>query len=397
MDEPPYAELHCRSNFSFLEGGSLPEELVTRSHALRYEAIAITDRSTLAGIVRAHGAAKQAGIRLIVGAHLEPVDAVPLVVWATSRTGYSQLCRLLTRGYQAADRGAGPDAEPGGATACLLSLADIAAHAEGLLAGVPLAAVAAAGRRDGDGFGDACEAVLEWGEVVGDGLGARAEVALEGDAEERLRWYATVGRRTRVPLVAAGDVRYHERSRLPLFDALTAVRHGATVEEVRGRLLANGERHLHGRRRIAGRFATLAGAVERSVEIARRCTFSLAELRYEYPDANVPAGRTPTEHLANLAWRGAAKRYAGEIPDKVRKLVEHELALVAELGYEAYFLTVFDIVRFARRRGILCQGRGSAANSALCYCLGITSVDPARMNVLFERFVSRERREAPDI
>ncbi|MFM8709384.1 MAG: error-prone DNA polymerase, partial [Planctomycetia bacterium] len=166
---------------------------------------------------------------------------------------------------------------------------------------------------------------------------------------------------------------------------------------MRGRLLANGERHLHDRRRIAERFATLAGAVERSVEIARRCTFSLAELRYEYPDANVPAGRTPTEHLANLAWRGAAKRYAGEIPDKVRTLVAHELALVAELGYEAYFLTVFDIVRFARRRGILCQGRGSAANSAICYCLGITSVDPARMDVLFERFISRERCEAPDI
>ncbi|MFM7290656.1 MAG: PHP domain-containing protein, partial [Planctomycetia bacterium] len=401
MDEPPYAELHCRSNFSFLEGGSHPEELVTRAHKIGYEAIAITDRSTLAGIVRAHGAAKQAGIRLIVGAHLEPVDALPLVVWATNRTGYSQLCRLLTRGYQAADRGAGPaglDAEPDhGATACRLSLADIAAHAEGLLAGVPLAAIAAAGRRDGDGFGDACEAVLEWREVFGDGLVGLAEVALEGDDEERLRWSATVCRRARVPLVAAGDVRYHERSRLPLFDALTAVRHGATVEEVRGRLLANGERHLHGRRRIAGRFATLAGAVERSVEIARRCTFSLAELRYEYPDATVPAGRTPTEHLADLAWRGAAKRYAGEIPDKVRTLVEHELELVAELGYEAYFLTVFDIVRFARRRGILCQGRGSAANSAICYCLGITSVDPARMDVLFERFISRERCEAPDI
>jgi error-prone DNA polymerase len=214
-----------------------------------------------------------------------------------------------------------------------------------------------------------------------------------------------VGRQTRVPLAAAGDIRYHERSRLPLFDALTAVRHGCTVEEVRGRLLSNGERHLHDRRTIAVRFATLAGAVERSVEIARQCTFSLAELRYEYPDANVPEGRTPAAHLADLAWRGAAKRYAngipgdvpGGIPEKVRSLIEHELALVAELGYEAYFLTVFDIVRFARRRGILCQGRGSAANSAICYCLGITSVDPARMDVLFERFISRERCEAPDI
>ena len=402
MHESPYAELHCRSNFSFLEGGSHPEELVERAHALGYEAIAITDRATLAGIVRAHGTAKQTGIKLIIGAHLEPVDAMPLVVWAANRTGYSQLCRLLTRGYAAA---AGDDAGGAvrgpGADACRLSLADIAAHADGLLAGVPLAAIAAAGLRDAGGLRDASEAVLQWREVFDDRLVALAEVALEGDDEERLQWYAAVGRQTRVPLVAAGDIRYHERSRLPLFDALTAVRHGCTVEEVRGRLLSNGERHLHDRRNIASRFATLAGAVERSVEIARQCTFSLAELRYEYPDANVPAGRTPAEHLADLAWRGAAKRYAngipGGIPEKVRSLIEHELALVAELGYESYFLTVFDIVRFARRRGILCQGRGSAANSAICYCLGITSVDPARMDVLFERFISRERCEAPDI
>ena len=416
-----YAELHCRSNFSFHEGGSHPEELVQKAHALGYEAIAITDRATLAGIVRAHGAVKQiadalqagnagrAAIRLIVGAHLEPVDAMPLVVWATNRTGYSHLCRLLTRGYAAAAGSAGDVSQDGRANACVLSLADIAAHAEGLLAGVPLAAIADAGMSDAHGQAEVVAAVAQWREVFGDRLVALAEVALEGDDEERLWWYATVGRQARVPLVAAGDVRYHERSRLPLFDALTAVRHGCTVEEVRGRLLSNGERHLHDRRNVAERFATLAGAVERSVEIARRCTFSLAELQYEYPDATVPAGRTPAEHLADLTWRGAAKRYpAGPssdipagipagIPERVRSLIDHELALVAELGYEAYFLTVFDIVRFARRRGILCQGRGSAANSAICYCLGITSVDPARMDVLFERFISRERCEAPDI
>jgi error-prone DNA polymerase len=397
MHELAYGELHCRSNFSFLEGGSHPEELVERAHALGYEAIAITDRATLAGIVRAHGTARQAGIKLIIGAHLEPIDAMPLVVWVASHVGYSQLCRLLTRGYAAAAGDAAGAAHATGANACRLSLADIAAHAEGLLAGVPLAAIAAAGMRDAGGLSDANEAILQWREVFDDRLVALAEVALEGDDEERLRWYSAVGRQTRVPLVAAGDVRYHERSRLPLFDALTAIRHGCTVEEVRGRLLSNGERHLHDRRKIASRFAAVAGAVERSVEIARQCTFSLAELRYEYPDANVPEGRTPAAHLADLAWRGAAKRYANGIPEKVRSLIEHELALVAELGYEAYFLTVFDIVRFARRRGILCQGRGSAANSAICYCLGITSVDPARMDVLFERFISRERCEAPDI
>jgi error-prone DNA polymerase len=416
MDEPSYAELHCRSNFSFLEGGSHPEELIQRAHALGYEAIAITDRATLAGIVRAHGAAKQIaaatpaagigqkGIRLIVGAHLEPVDALPLVVWATNRTGYSHLCRLLTRGYAAAverqdDAASSADGVPpdGRANRCVLTLDDIAAHAEGLLAGVPLAAIADIDRREAHGQAEARAAVARWREVFDERLVALAEVALEGDDEERLRWCAAMGRQARVPLVAAGDVRYHERSRLPLFDALTAVRHGCTVEEVRGRLLSNGERHLHGRRTVAERFAAISGAVERSVEIARQCTFSLAELRYEYPDATVPEGRTPAAHLADLAWRGAAKRYPEGIPERVRSLIEHELSLVAELGYEAYFLTVFDIVRFARRRGILCQGRGSAANSAICYCLGITSVDPARMDVLFERFISRERCEAPDI
>ena len=390
MNEPAYGELHCTSNFSFLQSGSHPNELVHTAHALGYGAIAITDRATLAGIVRAHGAAKQAGIRLVIGAHLEAVDAAPIVVWVKDRTGYTNLCRLLTRGHVA------------GQAECMLSFDDIASHSEGLLAGVPLAALVHGSVTGADGMAaaagrDAVEAILQWRDVFGERLVGLAEVAREGDDEERLLLFAALGRRARVPLVAAGDVRYHERARMPLFDTLAAVRHGGTVEEVRGRLLANGERHLHDRRRIAERFAALPGAVARSVEIAAQCKFSLDELRYEYPDANVPKGRLPREHLADLAWKGARKRYPDGIPEKVRSLVEHELALVAELGYEAYFLTVFDIVRFARRRGILCQGRGSAANSAICYCLGITSVDPARMDVLFERFVSRERSEAPDI
>ena len=414
-DAPPYAELHCTSNFSFLQSGSHPEELVQAAHALGYEAIAITDRSTLAGVVRGHGAAGQAGIRFIVGAHLEPVDAVPLVVWVADRTGYAHLCRLLTQGYAAAaacGRGyavaaearGGDTAHAAGATPCRLTLADIAAHADGLLAGVPLAGIASDVVREAGGLharaGSVREAAVaagRWREVFGDRLVTLAEVAAEGDDAERLAWFAEVARRAGLSLVAAGDVRYHQRSRQPLCDALTAVRHGCTVEEVRGRLLANGERHLHDRRQIAARFAALPGAVERSLVIARRCTFSLAELRYEYPDADVPAGSTPAAHLAGLVWRGAERRYPAGVPTKVRALLEHELALVKDLGYEAYFLTVFDIVRFARRRGILCQGRGSAANSAICYCLDITAVDPDRMDVLFERFISRERCEAPDI
>jgi error-prone DNA polymerase len=408
---PRYAELHCTSNFSFLQGGSHPEELIRQAASLGYEALAITDRATLTGIVRGHAAATQAGIKLIVGAHLEPVDGSPLVVWAADATGYSNLCQMLTHGYACGAKHTpatsappivGLDDEPvgQGAGACRLTCDDIARHASGLLAGVPLAAL---GRRhhtgpfDDDRMHDTIEHLAHWRWIFDDKLWALAEVALAGDDAERLAWFGRVARLAGVPIAAAGDACYHTRSRLPLFDVLTAVRHGGTVEAIRGRLLPNGERHLHERWRIAERFAALPGAVEQSTEIAARCTFSLDELKYEYPPATVPPDRTPSEQLAHLAWKGAHKRYPQGIPEKVRELVAHELALVAELGYEAYFLTVFDIVRFARRRGILCQGRGSAANSAVCYCLGITSVDPARMNVLFERFVSRERREAPDI
>ena len=411
--EPRYAELHCVSNFSFLQGGSRPEELVARAAALGYEAIALTDRATLSGMVRAHGAAKEAGIRLVIGAQLEPIDASPVVVWAAEASGYSNLCQLLTRGYaqaaehagqpaarQAADECADECAVVPQAGGCRLTLADIAHFASGLLAGVPLTGCGSretAGPFDADRLSVAAAELGRLKDIFADRLWGLAEVALAGDDADRLAWFGRVGRRAAVPVAAAGDVRYHERSRLPLFDVLTAVRQGRTVEAIRGQLLPNGERHLHGRRRIAERFAALPGIVERAAEIAARCTFSLDELRYEYPDATVPPGRTTAEQLAHLAWKGAHKRYPIGIPEKVRDLILHELALIAELGYEAYFLTVLDIVRFARRRGILCQGRGSAANSAVCYCLGITSVDPARMNVLFERFVSRERSEAPDI
>ena len=391
-----YAELHCTSNFSFLQGGSHPEELVDRAAALGYAAVAITDRASLSGMVRAHAAAKEAGIKLIVGAVVEPIDAAPLVLWVTNRTGYANLCRLLTAGLMKHEP---PWKEhedqlvawPSGAdTGCRLTADEIAAHAQGLLAGLPLARLPATDEA-------AVAAIRDWQERLGDKLYGLAEVAREGDDSEQLETFARLSRRTGLPLVAAGDVRYHDRSRQPLHDALAAVCSGGTVEAVRDRLLSNGERHLQELDRINNRFASLPGAVARTLELANRCHFSLAELRYEYPDASVPAGRTPGAYLAELSWKGARQRYPDGVPQKVADLLEHELALVAELGYEAYFLTVFDLVRFARRRGILCQGRGSAANSAICYCLGITSVDPARMSVLFERFVSRERQEAPDI
>jgi error-prone DNA polymerase len=206
-----------------------------------------------------------------------------------------------------------------------------------------------------------------------------------------------MSQRARVPLVAAGDVYYHRRSRLPLADVLTATRLGCTVAEAGSALFPNAERYLKDPEEMARRFARAPGAVERSCEVAARATFSLDELRYEYPEELAPAGETPLAYLTRLAWSGAAERYPDGVPEKVRRLIEHELELIGQLRYEAYFLTVYDLVRFARSRDILCQGRGSAANSAVCFCLGVTPVDPERLDVLFERFISRERAEAPDI
>ena len=273
---------------------------------------------------------------------------------------------------------------------CFLTADEVAAHADGLLAGIPLSQLRGS-------VESATVSIRAWQDRLGKQLYGLAEVAMEGDDQERLAEYASLSYKTHIPLVAAGDVRYHCRDRQPLHDALAAVRCGRTVESIQEKLLSNGERHLQDIKHIVERFSILPGAVDRTLEIASRCTFSLDDISYEYPHAVVPAGCTPIDYLSDLASKGARKRYGNKVPEKVAGLLKHELSLVRELGYEAYFLTVFDLVRFARRRGILCQGRGSAANSAICYCLGITSVDPARTNVLFERFVSRERQEAPDI
>ena len=390
-----YAELHCTTNFSFLQGGSHPEELVVQAAALGYTAVAITDRASLSGVVRAHAAAKEVGVHLIIGVFVEPIDASPLVLWVTNKKGYANLCRLLTTGFlkQGCLRecvGRSESELQNHDSRCLLTADEVAAHAEGLLAGLPLARLLRSAE-------SAAGSIREWRDRLGSKLYGLAEVAMEGDDQERFENYARLSYQTHVPLVAAGDVRYHCRERQPLHDVLAAVRHGETIESIQGELLSNGERHMQCVDQIVQRFSMLPDAVERTLEIASHCTFSLDELRYEYPHAVVPPGRTPKDYLSDLAWKGARKRYLNRVPEKVASLLEHELSLVHELGYESYFLTVFDVVRFARQRGILCQGRGSAANSAICYCLGITSVDPARMNVLFERFVSRERQEAPDI
>ena len=419
-----YAELHAKTNFSFLEGASHPDELVRRAAELGYHALAITDRNSLAGVVRAHVAANEIGLKLLIGAEITPEDAPPLVLWATDRAAYGRLARLITRGRRRAEKGQ-----------CHLTFQDVAEHAEGLIAGVvrdwklqiencklkiencedrsedqfsiynsqfanpsrPSRLAPHSSSLISDPRPLAPDLLHRYRDVFGDRLYLVAELHRGPDDRRRLDGLVELSRRARVPLAAAGDVHYHVPQRRALCDVLTAVRHGLTVAAAGEHLFANAQRHLRPPEEIAAAFARAPDAARRTVEIADRCDFSLDELRYEYPEELAPPGEKPIEHLRRLAWIGARKRYPRGVPDKVRRLLGHELRLIEELRYEAYFLTVWDLVRFARRRGILCQGRGSAANSAVCYCLGVTAVDPGRMDVLFERFVSRERNEAPDI
>jgi len=371
----PYAELHAKTNFSFLEGASHPDELVRQAAALGYAALAVTDRNSLAGIVRAHVAAKEVGLHLIVGAEVTPEDAPPVVLWVTDRAAYGRLCRLLTEGRRRAPKGQ-----------CRLSIDDVARHARGLLAGVVVRP------------SDDPAALARYREIFGDDASLLVELHHGPDDARTLARLAEQSRQLGIPLVAAGDVHYHVPERAALHDVLVAIRHGTTVAAAGAYRFPNACRTLKkGDKSNFCRENWTYPLFQRTVELAERCRFSLDELRYEYPEETVPEGLSPAEHLAELTWSGAAERYPGGVPSRVRGLLEHELALIGQLRYEPYFLTVWDLVRFARSRGILCQGRGSAANSAVCYCLGITAVDPERTDVLFERFVSRERNEAPDI
>jgi error-prone DNA polymerase len=387
-----YAELHAKTNFSFLEGASHPDELVHRAAELGYAALAITDRNSLAGVVRAHMAAKDVGLKLLVGAEIAPEDAPPLTLLATDRGSYARLARLITTGCRRAEKGE-----------CRLTFQDVAEAADGLLAGVLLSSLSlpegegANAQREPLSPRQLLRSLRAYRSAFGDRCYLLAEVHRGPDDRQHLERLVGLARRAGVPLAAAGDVHYHTPERKPLHDVLTAIRCGATVAGAAEHLFPNAQRYLRSEEEIAATFSTVPEAVQRTVEIAARCTFSLDQLRYEYPEELAPQGQTPLEYLTRLAWAGAAKRYPQGVPEKVRGLLEHELALIAELHYEAYFLTVWDLVHFARSRGILCQGRGSAANSAVCYCLGITAVDPERMDLLFERFVSRERNEAPDI
>lgn len=370
-----YAELHCKTNFSFLEGASHPSELVQRAAELEYAALAITDRNSLAGVVRAHMAAKDAGFPLIIGAEITPQDAPRVVCWTTDRASYGRLCRLITEGRRRAPKGE-----------CQLTFADIDAHSEGLLAGVV------------PGEKIDCQSLGKYLDIFGDRCYLLSEFHRGPDDEQQFKELDCFSRQTNVPLVAAGNVHYHIPARMIVHDVLTAIRHGTTVAAADGEMLfSNAQRHLRELEDLRVMFARYPEAIRRTVEIAERSHFSLDELRYEYPTELAPDGQTPLQFLMQLTWQGAAVRYPNGIPDTVRKQLEHELSLIDELHYEAYFLTVWDLVRFARSRNILCQGRGSAANSAVCFCLGVTSVDPVLTDLLFERFISKERDEAPDI
>ncbi len=375
-----YVELHCKTNFSFLEGASHADELVGRACELGYGALAVTDRNSLAGVVRAHVAAKDRSLKLIIGAEIHTTDAGAVVLWAPDRASYGRLSRLITVGRRRAAKGD-----------CLLTWEDLAAHQEGLLAGVLVRDTADASRPL------SCRELCRYRELFGDRGYLIVETHCGPDDERRLEEHARLSRISRLPLVAAGGVHYHVPGRMVLHDVLTAIRHGTTVAECGAWRFPNAQRHLRTAAELAAAFSTQPSALARTREISDRCEFSLDELRYEYPEELAPRGQTAMQYLRELAGRGALLRYPGGVPDKVQQLLAHELTLIEELRYEAYFLTVWDLVRFARSRGILCQGRGSAANSAVCFCLGVTAVNPDRTDVLFERFVSRERNEAPDI
>ena len=344
LDQPPFAELGVTSNFSFLRGASFPDELVFRAAELGYTALSITDHNSLAGIVRAHVTAKTAGLKLLIGARLVLVDAPDVLVWASDRAGYARLCRLLTVGRRRAIKGE-----------CTLSLADLLEHQDGLWAAIV---------PPDPTHADASYPIGLLKDTFGDRLSLLACCPYGVNDDRWLQKIADLSRTHRVPLLASNDVHYHDPSRRMLQDVLTCVRHKCTLAEAGCRLFPHGERYLKPPGQMHRLFAKYPEAIERGLEIAAQCTFSLGELKYEYPDEVAPLGKTPIEYLTDLTWKGAAERYPHKVPDKVRGLVEQELALIAKMKIEAYFLTVYDLVRFARSRDILCQGRGSAANSA---------------------------------
>ena len=376
MNSLRYVELHVTSQFSFLRGASSAEELFATAAIMGMDALAVTDRNSLAGIVRAHEAAKATGVRLIVGCRLELSCGMALLVYPTDRAAYSRLCRLLSLGKARAGKGG-----------CHLEWADLAPYAEGQIAVlIP------------DQADDTCALQLR---RMRDIFGDRAYLALtlrrRPNDQLRLHQLSTLAAQRRVPTVITNDVLFHEPGRRILQDVVTAIRHNITVDALGFRRERHADRYLKPPGEMHRLFARYPDALARTVEIAARCRFSLEELRYQYPEERDDPALNAQETLVRLTWEGAGARYPEGIPEEVTASLNHELTLIGRLEYAPYFLTVNSIVRYARSQGILCQGRGSAANSAVCYVLGITAIDPGRNDLLFERFVSEERREPPDI
>ncbi|MDB4614625.1 error-prone DNA polymerase [bacterium] len=384
-DRPAYAELHCHTNYSFLRGASHPDELVEQAANLGLTAIAVTDRNTLAGVVRAHVAANEVGLKLLVGAEIVTSDGPPVVLVAMNRTGYGNLSQLITLGRRRAPKGE-----------CHLQLHDVLNNTDGLIACVVTQQHLFAADQPDD-VSRMQQHCTEIRDAFAGHTWLLAERLFEADDARQFQRLSELSTQTSIPIAAANDVHYHVTNRRPLQDVLTAIRHKSTVAAAAPHLFQNAERHLKPPATMNQLFADSTDAVAETVRIANLCNFSLSELKYEYPEELSPSSVSAIDYLRQLAAEGAAKRYPDGVSEKVQGLINYELQLIEDLNYESYFLTVNDLVQFARSRGILCQGRGSAANSVVCFCLGVTSVDPQRIDVLFERFISRERNEAPDI
>ena len=375
-----YAELHVSSNFSFLRGASHPDELVFTAQKRGLAAIALTDRNTLSGVVRGHIAAKQAGIPFVVGCRLDLTNGPSLLCYPTDRAAYGRLSRLLTWGKRRSGKGE-----------CHLTLEDVYAYARGQFF---ILLPPHSWSHDG---------LTRDAQTISDRLGSpcflSAQYSYRGDDRRHIAELQVIAKAAGTPLIATGNVLYHTPARRPLQDVVTCIREHCTIANAGFHLEANAERHLRSPSDMAHLFSGHEAALARTIEIAESCRFSLEDLRYNYPNEPVPAHKKPQQHLEDLTWAGAARRYPDGVPKKVQATLQKELALIDELNFPLYFLTVHDIVHWARDQNppILCQGRGSAANSAVCYCLFITSVNPTEIDLLFERFISRERKEPPDI
>jgi error-prone DNA polymerase len=378
-----YTELQVTTNFTFLTGASHPEELVQQAVELGYTAIAVTDRNTFAGIVRAHAEARKLGIRIIVGVRLELLDGPSLLAYPTNKEAYSLLSNLLTVGNLRAEKGE-----------CHLYKADVFKHCKG----VKFAALPPEQLNETFNLDPSFKsALLEYHRVFKDALYIAASRRYYGDDGKYLFKLMQLAKDAGIPIVATNDVHYHTPSRRQLQDVMTCIREKCTIYNAGFLLHSNAERYLKHEDEMLRLFSHYPDAINQSQQIADACQFSLDELKYEYPEEITTEGRTPQEELTFLAWKGAAEMFGEPLPNKTRKAIEHELHFINEMNYAAYFLTVYDIVRYARSKNILCQGRGSAANSTVCFCLGITSVNPEKFDLLFERFISAARNEPPDI